>query len=168
MENNTPSTSLELEQTQAHVGPHIPLIQGETVWGPITNVTLTLLVFLLGTTLVALAARNALKKEKSSKLKLFFLTFIQFFDRYLRDSFGDKAFARRYFPLIVGMFIIIFFGNMLGLIIDWFGISVSETILYYLRPIHSDVNTTLVLALTVVVYTIIIQVREHGGMHTTK
>jgi F0F1-type ATP synthase membrane subunit a len=53
------------------------------------------------------------------------MTFVQFFDGYLRDTLEDKTLARKYFPLIVGMFCIIFFGNMLGLLIDWAGMSIS-------------------------------------------
>lgn len=150
-------------------GPHIPLIQWETVWWPITNITLTLFVFLVWVIILAFFAQKALKSEKKSILKTSILNFLQFFDRYLRDSFwGDKVFTRRYFPLIVGMFCIIFFGNLFWLLIDWAGLSISEKILYYLRPMHSDVNTTLVLASIVLVYMLSIQVQSQGGLHAAK
>ncbi|MCH8518634.1 F0F1 ATP synthase subunit A [Candidatus Gracilibacteria bacterium] len=150
-------------------GPHIPLIQGETVWGPITNITVTLFVFLLLVTLLAYFANKALRTHKKSKLKTGLLNFLSFFDTYLRDAFGgDKAFTRKYFPLIVGMFCIIFFGNLFGLLIDWVGLSISEKVLYYLRPMHSDVNTTLVLGSMVVAYVIFIQIKSHGGFDTAK
>lgn len=93
---------------------------------------------------------------------------MQFADTYLRDSFGDKKTARKYFPLIVGMFFIIFFGNMLGLLIDWAGMSISPTILSYLRPMHSDMNTTLILAVVTMVTYIGIQIKSHGGLHAGK
>lgn len=150
-------------------GPHIPLIQGETVWGPITNITLTLFVFLVWVIILAFFSQKALRSEKKSTLKTAILHFLHFFDTYLRDSFwGDKAFSRKYFPLIVGMFCIIFFGNLFGLLIDWAGLSISEKILYYLRPMHSDVNTTLVLGTIVVAYVIFIQIKSHGGLDTVK
>jgi len=150
-------------------GPHIPLIQGETVWGPITNITLTLFVFLILVVILAFFAQKALKSEKKSKLRTALLNFLHFFDNYLRDAFwGDKVFTRKYFPLIVGMFCIIFFGNIFGLLIDWVGLSISEKVLYYLRPMHSDVNTTLVLGSIVVAYVLYIQVKSHGSVDTAK
>jgi len=78
-------------------GPHIPLIQGETVWGPISNVSITSFVFLIIVCVIAFFANTALKQEKNSKLKLFFLTFTKFFDDQLRQAFDDKQAARKYF-----------------------------------------------------------------------
>lgn len=159
---------VELVTETHHEGPHIPLIQGETVYGAISNVTITSFIFLLIVTFVALKAKKALEKNKKSKLKLFFLTFIKFFDDQLRDAFGDKTQARKYFPVIVGMFFLILFGNLLGLIIDWFGLSVMPSVLYYLRPMHSDLNTTLVLAVITVTLLLTIQVKSHGAGSTLK
>lgn len=125
-------------------------------------------MFLVLVILVSLSANRALKSEKPSKLKLFFLTFIKFFDDQLRSAFGGKQESRKYFALVVGMFMIIFFGNILGLIIDWFGMSVVPDILKYLRPMHSDLNTTLVLSLITVVLMLSIQVSSHGTVSATK
>ena len=150
-------------------GLHIPLIQWETVWWPISNVTITLIVFLVMVCVFAFFANRALKSDKKSTLRTFVLNYLHFFDTYLRDSFGwDKKFTRKFFPLIVGFFTIIFFGNLFWLLIDWAGLSISEKILYYLRPMHSDVNTTLVLAALVVAYVLFIQVSSHGSIWTIK
>jgi F0F1-type ATP synthase membrane subunit a len=114
-------------------------------------------------------ARYMLQHNKKSKLKLFFLTFIKFFDDQLRDAFdGNKSRARQYYPLIVGMFFIILFGNLFGLVVDWFGLSVVPGLLYVMRPIHSDLNTTLVLALITVVYMLKIQITTQGVGGTLK
>ena len=144
-------------------GLHIPLIQGEYVYGPITNITITLIIFAFAVALIGVYARYLLKHNKKSRIKLFFLTFTKFFDDQLREAFdGDKKKARKYFPLIVGMFFIILFWNLFGLIVDWFGMSVVPQLLYYMRPIHSDLNTTLVLALVTVVYMLKIQIQTLG------
>lgn len=144
-------------------GLHIPLIQWEYVYGPITNITLTIFIFLIIVTIVAVYAKSALKNNKKSKIKLFFLTFTKFFDDQLRDAFdGDKKKARQYYPLIVWMFFLILFGNLFGLLIDWFGLSVLPSLLYYMRPMHSDLNTTLVLSLVTVVYMLKIQISTQG------
>ena len=153
---------------EVHVWPHIPLIQGEQVWGPISNVSLTTMLFLLIVSITAFVANKALRKNKKSKLKLFFLTFVKFFDDQLRDAFGDKEESRKYYGVIVGMFFLILFGNLLGLVIDWFGLSVTPQILSYLRPMHSDLNTTLVLSLITVVLLIAIQIKSHGAAGTIK
>ncbi len=123
------NTNSEIQEANLHteehaVGPHIPLIQGEQVWGPISNVSLTTFVFLILVSVLAFFGKKALKSNKPSKLKLFLLTFVKFFDDQLRDAFGEKELSRKYFPLVVGMFFIIFFGNLMGLVIDWFGMSV--------------------------------------------
>ena len=54
----------------AHEGPHIPTIQGEQVWGPISNTVVTTFVFLLIISLFAFFAKRALKATKKSRLKL--------------------------------------------------------------------------------------------------
>jgi F0F1-type ATP synthase membrane subunit a len=132
--------------TEVHVGPHIPAIQWEQVSWLITNTIITTSIFFVIILIVSILWNKALKSEKKSRLKLFFINFVWFFDKYLIDSFGSKKFARNYYALVVGIFSIIFFWNLFGLIIDWLGAWVSPTILHYLRPMHSDPNTTFVLA----------------------
>lgn len=158
-------TTSEVEYS---AGPHIPLIQWEQVWGPISNTTVTLLLFLGATTIVSLFAKRALEQNKKSKLKLFFLTFVKFFDDQVTDAFGNKKEGRKFFPLVVGMFFIIFFGNLLGLLIDWFGLSVWPELLYILRPMHSDLNTTLVLAIITVFIMLKVQVKSQWAFSTVK
>jgi F-type H+-transporting ATPase subunit a len=158
----------EAAHTETHSGPHIPLIQGETVWGPISNVSITTFVFLVGVSIISVIARNVLKSQKSSKLKLAVLTYVKFFDDQLRDAFGDKSESRKYFGLVVGMFTLIFFGNLFGLLIDWVGLSILPQILYYLRPMHSDLNTTLVLSIITVILMLVIQFRSQWTLGTAK
>lgn len=150
-------------------GLHIPLIQGEYVYGPITNITLTILLFLIIIIFVSVYAKYVLQNNKKSKLKLFFLTFTKFFDDQLIDAFdGNRSKARKYYPLIVGMFFLILFWNLLGLIVDWIGMSIFPQLLYYLRPMHSDLNTTLVLSLITVVYMLKIQVSSQWALWAIK
>lgn len=150
-------------------GLHIPLIQGEQVYGALTNITITIIVFAFIVLTLWVIARYLLKHNKKSKLKLFFLTFTKFFDDQLRDAFdGDKKKARQYYPLIVGMFFLIFFGNLFGLVIDWFGMSILPDLLYYMRPMHSDLNTTLVLSLVTVVYMLKIQINSQWWLWAIK
>ena len=147
--------------------PHVPKIQWEQVWWPITNTTLATFVFLIIVVVVSVRAKLALWKKKS-KFKTALLHIIGLLDSYVIESFGDKKFARAFFPLIVGIFFIILFGNLFGLVIDWLGSSVSPTTLVYLRPMHSDLNTTLVLGIVTVVSFLGIAIKHSWGMRTAK
>jgi len=157
----------EIENTHAvethaeeHHWPHIPKIQGEPVYGFISNTVITTFVFFLIILGVSFKANKVLKSNKKSKFKLFFLTLIKFFDGFLRDGFWEKKKAREFFPLIVWIFFIVFFGNIFWLMIDWLGTSVNPWILAILRPMHSDINTTLVLSLITLYTLIFVQVRN--------
>lgn len=153
--------------TEQQAGPHIPAIQWETVYGPISNTTIATFLFLVIVVIFSILGKLALVK-RDSKLKMFFISFIKFFDTHLQDSFGNKKFARAYYPLVVGVFFIIFFGNLFWLIIDWLGASISPTIFHYVRPMHSDLNTTFVLALITVTFFLWISMKTQWATKFTK
>lgn len=160
--------SSETIHAEIHQGPHIPAIQGESVYGFISNTTITTFIFLLIVCIVSFFANRAVKSDKKSRLKLFFLNFIHFFDSYLRESLWDKAFARKHFVLVVWIFSIVLFWNLLGLVVDWLGASISPTFLEFMRPMNSDLNTTAVLALITVIMTLVVSVKSHGSFSTAK
>jgi len=160
MSNNTETHS------EVHSWPHIPKIQWEQVWWPITNTSITTFLFLLLVIIFSVFAWKALK-SKNSKIKSILVNIIWFLDNFITSSFWDKVFARKFFPLVIWIMFIIFFWNLLWLIIDWIG-SISPVILEYVRPIHSDLNTTLVLAIVTVVTFLWISVKTHWTWHTTK
>ena len=135
---------------EIHLWPHIPKIQWEQVYWPISNTSIATLLFLIIVIIFSVLAKKSLNKTKS-KYKMALLNIISFIDKYLKDSFGDKEFARKFFPLIAWIFFIILFWNLFGLVIDWLWSSVSPTILEYVRPMHSDLNTTLVLWIITVI-----------------
>ena len=166
--NSQDNSHVSEVHTEAHSWPHLPAIQGEMVVWFISNTAITTFIFLIIVFVVAIKAKIALASKKKSRLKLFFLNFIKFFDDYLRDSFGDKSFARNYFPLVVGIFMIILFGNLFGLAIDWLWASISPSVFYYLRPMHSDLNTTLVLAIITVVMFLAIWIKSNWFSHVSK
>ncbi len=156
--------------TQTVAKPHIPKIQGEMIGGFwISNTNVSTMIFFVFIVILAFFANKALKNKRKSKLRTFFLSFVQFTDKQIRGAFeNDKKFARKFYPLIVGLFLIVFLGNMWGLVIDWFWGSVNGNILYYLRPIHSDLNTTVALALLVVVTFLWVWFKTHGIWGYTK
>jgi len=156
--------------TQAVAKPHIPKLQGEMIeslW--ISNTNLSTMIFFVFIVIIAFFANRALKSKKKSQLRTFFLSFIQFTDKQIRGAFeNDKIFARKFYPLIIGLFLIIFLGNLWGLVIDWVWGSINWNILHYLRPIHSDLNTTVALALLVVVVFLWVGVKTHWAFGYTK
>lgn len=164
----TETQNKTVQTTQEHNWPHVPKLQWEQVYGPISNTTITTFLFLVIVLVFSIFAKLAIKKE-NSKLKTAVLNIVGFLDKYLLDSFNwDKKFSRAFFPLIAWFFIMILFWNLLWLIIDWFGGSVSPTILHYFRPIYSDLNTTLVLWIITVVTFIWISIKYSGTLKTTK
>lgn len=152
--------------------PHIPELQWERIeafWNVISNTNLSTIIFFFIILGIAIMANNALKSEKKSKIRTFFLSFVKLADEQIRGSFSnDKTFSRKYFPLIVWLFLIVFLWNLWGLVIDWFASSVSGDLFYYLRPIHSDLNTTVALALLVIVVFLWVWVKTHGAVGYTK
>ncbi len=152
-----------------HTWPHIPAIQWEHVIWYISNTAITTMIFALMVIIFVFFANRALKSNKKSKFKTAILTYLKFFDDYLRDSFWWKSVARKYFPLVVWIFSIIFFGNLFGLAIDWAIAAFPNIhIANYLRPMHSDLNTTLVLAAITVVTFLWVAIKTHWIGPTVK
>ena len=167
-DTNTENNIVETHAETQHEWPHIPSLQWENIAYGISPTTITTLIFAILVIIFAFFANKNLKSNKKSRLKTGVLTYLKFADDYLRGAFGDKSIARKYFPLVVWIFSIILFGNLFGLIIDWIGASITPTILEYLRPMHSDLNTTLVLALITVVSFLAVAIKTHWGFHTVK
>lgn len=157
----------EVETTTEHAWPHIPKIQWETVYGPISNTNVASFLFLIIVLIFSIFAKKALQKE-NSKLKIAVLDFVSILDKNISDSFHDKKFSRAFFPLVAWFFIIILFGNLFWLLIDWAGGSISKDILLYLRPMNSDLNTTLVLWIITVVTFLGIAIKNSGAGSTAK
>lgn len=156
-----PSNNVE-SHTEMHEWPHIPLIQGKQLGYGISTTTVTLILFSLFVLFISLIWNKLIKSDKKSKLKTWFLTFFKFFDDYLREAFGNKNMARKYFPVVVWIFVIVFVWNIFGLAIDWFNLAFPDLHLSdYLRPIHSDLNTTLVLAAITVVSFLAVWIKTH-------
>ncbi len=156
------------ESTESHSGPHVPAMQWEKVWWPISNTVITTFIFMLLIVVLSVMGNKALKKT-NSRLKWFFINFVSFLDSHLITSFNDKKFARAFLPLIGWIFIIIFFWNLFGLVVDWSIAAFDKAnISHYLRPIHSDLNTTLVLWLITVVTFLWISLKYTWVLKTVK
>jgi len=159
----------EIQTHTEHSWPHIPSIQWEQLVYWINTTVITTILFGIIVLIVSFFWNKALKSKKKSRFKTALLTYFKFADDYLRDSFWDKSVARKYFPLVVWIFSIIFFWNIFWLAIDWLISAFPNAwIEKYLRPMHSDLNTTLVLATITVVTFLWVAVKTHWAFKTTK
>jgi len=159
----------ELHTEVAHSWPHITPIKadyiGEGIF--ITPTSFTTILFLILILAFGLKAKSALKKW-TGKLRTGVMSFVDFFYQFMIDSFdGDRKYARKFFPLVAGVFILILGANIFGLVIDMLG-AVIPSIHYYVRPIFSDLASTLPLALFTVLYGVWLAVKHNGGLKTLK
>ncbi len=82
-----------------------------------------------------------------TKIQNIFEIYIEFVDNMIQENMGKKG--RKYFPLIAGLGLFIFFGNILGMIPK-------------LESYTANLNTTLALALLVFIYYNFEGFRKHG------
>ena len=137
-----------------HEGPYILGTQGDVIStidiaGYHIDITTTIfstwiamgIIFLIASILMM-----ALATDKFPKIREMGLHLISSLDTFVSDIFGDKGQARFFLPVLASIFLFVFIGNLSGLIFDYinFGIPALHA---YLRPINSDLNTTIVLAL---------------------
>lgn len=67
---------------------------------------------------------------------------------YMTEVFESSTMARRYFPLIVTLFLFIFTANMVTFIpgVESIGLKEGDQIIGFFRPVNTDLNVTLALA----------------------
>lgn len=144
-------TAEGLHASAEHQGPHIPETMGSPVPGLPHSVTTTVvstwIVMAVLFTLVFLF--NRALKNGPSKLRTFGLDVVARLDAFVCGSVGKET-GRKYFWMLGTFFVFIFFSNVMGLLLDW-TILVSPPAKDYLRPINSDLDTTLVMGLTAVI-----------------
>lgn len=149
---------------------HIPGISGEVVQGvqvfgiPVTNTILSTWVFMGILLVVVVLFRLALAVKSLPRLRGVGIDLIERLDGFFQDSFEDKKNARRFLPLLGGFFVFIFFANIFGLSLDWLNFVLHHTT-GFLRPINSDMSTTIVMAVTVIVVAQVTGIITKGPVH---
>ena len=114
--------------------------------------------------LIALLFNRALSGNKFPRIKQAWLHFISSLDTFISDIFGDKGRARFFLPVLASIFTFVLFGNLFGLLFDYINFGVPS-LHAYLRPINSDLNTTLVLGMGVVISAQIVAIIRKGFFH---
>lgn len=160
--NEAMTTTVHGEATPAHEnaeheGPHIPAPKGDVIHGweigglHITNTVFSTWIF-MGVLFVLVAFMYAaIRTEKLPRLRAFGLDIVNRIYMYAKNLLGDEKIAKNYLWLLGGLIVVIFLGNLVGLVFDWLTlVSKDEWLGHYLRPIYSDLSTTLVFSLTVI------------------
>lgn len=157
-EVNTEHVVTETHATTEHAGPHIPSARGEVIDGlavfgiPVTNVILSTWIFMALFFVLIATFYTAIKTDKLPGLKAFGLDVVNRIFSYVSSLIGNTQIARKYMWLLGGLIVVIFVGNLFGLILDLLTlISAHEWLAKYVRPIYSDLSTTLVFSLTVII-----------------
>lgn len=153
----SPANETTTHATTEHAGPHIPSSKGEVIHGftvggfPITNTILSTWIFMAVFFVLIAVFYTAISTKALPRVKAFGLDVVNRIFSYASSLLGSAQMARRYMWLLGGIMVIVFTGNMFGLILDWFVlISEGEWLAAYLRPMYSDLSTTLVFSLTVI------------------
>ncbi len=111
------------------------------------------ILFAIGVLIVIPVLFNILAKKPSlipTPIQNIFEIYIEFVDNMLKENMGEKG--RKYFPLVAGLGLFIFFGNLLGMIPGF-------------ESYTANINTTLALALLVFVIYNIEGIRKHGASY---
>jgi len=154
------TTTSENEQS----GPHIPTTQGAVIeiqGHPVeffvgsTKFEVTTTIFstwiFMAILFVLVAVLNiAMRTKALPRIRAFGVDVVTRIDTFFADLLGDKKYARRFLPLVGSFFVFIFLGNLLGLAFDYISM-VIPALHEYLRPINSDMNTTVAMALSIVI-----------------
>lgn len=146
---------------------HIPSIQGEAISGlsvagiPISNTILSMWIFMAFLFVAVGFLFAAIKTRAFPRLRNIGIDLIKRIDDFFLDALEDRKYARAFLPLIGGFFVYIFLSNVFGLGLDWVNF-VVEGAHNYLRPINSDLNTTVVMALTVIIVAQVMAIRHKG------
>ena len=169
LEGSTQSTELGSHETVSavvetthatteHAGPHIPSSKGEIIPGwsiagfPITNTIFSTWIFMVVFFVLIAVFYTAIRTTLLPRVRALGLDVTNRIFSYATSLLGSAQMARRYMWLLGGIMVVIFSGNLFGLILDWFIlISTSSWLAVYLRPMYSDLSTTLVFSLTVII-----------------
>ena len=123
------------------------------LWGiPVTNTLLTewiVMIVLAGVAFVV--GRNP--SLIPGKVQLVFEWIIDFVLDFMQQTLGSRALAERYFPLIATIFLFIFTSNLFDFLPIFSGIGIVQhgELVPLFRPVNSDLNVTLALAIIAVI-----------------
>jgi F0F1-type ATP synthase membrane subunit a len=156
MSTSEVTTSVTHTATE-HAGPHIPAAKGDWIhdWAiggiHITNTVFSTWLFMGFLAILIAVLYMAITTDRLPRIRAFGLDIVSRILAYATGLIGDRGMAHRYMWLLGGLMVVIFLGNLFGLILDWLVlVSAGNWLGVYLRPIYSDLSTTLVFSTTVI------------------
>jgi F-type H+-transporting ATPase subunit a len=154
---------------------HLPGLQGEVIPGwelggvAITNTVLSTWLFMAILFVGVAVFRVALGSGSMPRIKQTGISLIRMADDTVDGFIKDRKFSRAFFPVIVGFFVLIALGNIVSLGFDWMVlVSEGHALGTYLRPINSDLNTTLAMAVLIVLLSHVVMVVYKGPLQYLK
>ncbi|OIP52129.1 hypothetical protein AUK10_04040 [Candidatus Gracilibacteria bacterium CG2_30_37_12] len=132
--------------TEVHTGPHIPTLRGEPVFGFVTTTLLSMWIFMAILFTIVFFVNRSIRKGYFGRLRMFFQELISLMRSGFNSVLDNEDFARKNFFIIATVALFVIFANLFGLLLEVIG-AFDPGITHYLRPITSDLSTTLVLAL---------------------
>ncbi len=169
---SVPRQETETHATIAHAGPHIPSPKGEVIPGwslaglPITNTIFSTWIFMAVFFVIISLFYTAITTRALPHVRALGLDVVNRIFAYATSLLGNAQMARRYMWLLGGIMVIIFTGNIFGLILDWFVlISANSWLAEYFRPMYADLSTTLVFSLTVIIVAQATAIAMKGPVH---
>lgn len=139
-------------------GIHIalsPYILGEVMGLPITATLVTTWVVMALMLVSSVLFYRSLKLAPGKGQSAVELAIIGVYD-YMREVLEDDALARKYFPLIMTLFVFVAGANLFGLLpfvggaIGLYGVHGHEGLTPLLYPVHTDLNMALAMAVVAV------------------
>ncbi len=140
--------AVAVHDTGIHIMPLAAERLGDFHGIPINNTLITSwAVMLILITLAFFVGRSI--KMVPGKVQLIFETIIDFVYEYMTETFEDRKLARIFLPLVLTLFLFIFFANSLQFTpgIGSIGIWQDDTLVPLFRSVNTDLNVTLALAL---------------------
>ncbi len=134
-----------------HEGLHIALGAERLfeVWGiPITNTLISAWAVMFVLIVIAIVVGRKPKLIPGKVQSLFEMLF-EFVLKYMEDTLGTRALAIRFFPLVATMFLFIFMSNLFDFLPFFGSVGIFENgeLVPLLRPVNTDLNVTLALAI---------------------
>ena len=147
------------EQKEGIVVKTKPDVIGEIGGVPVTNTFLGSILW--GAVLIVLLVTASRKlKLVPGKSQLAFESIIQGIYNYVADTLDNDKVTKWAFPLILSLFLVILFFNLVKFIPGTESIFFNEYQLF--KPIHKDLNMTLALSVTAVIFVQIIGIMSLG------
>ncbi|HRI36646.1 MAG TPA: FoF1 ATP synthase subunit a [bacterium] len=154
---------------------HLPGLQGEAIPGweiagvPVTNTIFSTWLF-MAMLFIAIGIFNfALRSEMLPRVKQTGISLLRAIDDMVDGFIRDRKFSRAFFPVIVGFFLLIALANITSLFFDWLVlVSAHHSLGTYLRPINSDLNTTLAMAVLIILLSHVVAVVYKGPVQYLK